>query len=344
MIVKIRPGDIESDRDTAIRLLRKHVNPSYDHRRFDWLYHAGPAGQGRLWMAEDASTGEMVGMAGAFPRRIVTEHGPIIGWLLGDFCVTETHRALGPALQLQRACLDDLAADGVPFCYDFPSRSMEAIYRRMRIGPSLQFRRLVRPLRVSHRLRHRGGALAGAAGRVLDLALGWGCRPPRLARGLEVALHVGRCGEEFSELARRVGVTNGICGERSAEYLNWRYLDGPLDRHELLTARSSGTLVGYVVVAREARTATLVDMLSVADDAVSVGLVRHAVARLWTQGVTDVRAAMVAPDSWLARLTRIGFRPRGETPAVVHALPGAGAVSTTLQHSTWFLTHGDRDG
>ena len=151
MIVKVRPGDIEGDRDTAIRLLRRHVNPAYDRKRFEWLYQAGPAGQGRLWMAEDASTGETVGMAGAFPRRMVTERGPITAWLLGDFCVAETHRALGPALQLQRACLDDLAADGVPFCYDFPSRTMEAIYRRLRIAPSLQFRRLVRPVRISHR-------------------------------------------------------------------------------------------------------------------------------------------------------------------------------------------------
>jgi hypothetical protein len=344
MIVKVRPGDIESDRDTAIQLLRRHVNPAYDRKRFDWLYHAGPAGQGRLWLAEDASTGETVGMAGAFPRRMATERGLITGWLLGDFCVAETHRALGPALQLQRACLDDLAADGVAFCYDFPSRSMEAIYRRLRIIPSLQLRRLVRPLRISHRLRQRGGVFAGLLGSAIDLWLGLASRPPRMPRGLAVGLHLGRCGEEFSELARRVGMTNGICGERSAEYLNWRYLDSPLDHHELLTARSNGTLVGYVAVAREAHLATLVDVFSGADEAISVALVRHAVARLWTQGVADVRMAVAAPDPWLARLTRIGFRPRGVAPVIVHSLAGAGPNGKDLAHATWFLTHGDRDG
>ena len=343
MIVKVRPGDIESDRDTAIRLLRRHVNPAYDYKRFDWLYHAGPAGQGRLWLAEDASTGDTVGMAGAFPRRMLTEGGPITAWLLGDFCVAETHRALGPALQLQRACLDDLAADGIALCYDFPSRSMEAIYRRLRIAPSVQFRRLVRPLRVSHRLRQRARILGALAGGIIDLALGWACRPPRLPAGLVIALHPGRCGEEFSELARGVGAANGIGGERSAEFLNWRYLDSPLDRYELLTARSNGTLVGYVAIAREAQVATLVDVVS-ADEAVSDALVRQLIARLWTQGVADVRVGVAAPDAWLARLTRIGFRPRGEAPVVVHALAGAGAASSTLPPSPWFLTHGDRDG
>ena len=35
MIVKVRPGDTESDRDPAIQLLRRHVNPAYDRKRFD---------------------------------------------------------------------------------------------------------------------------------------------------------------------------------------------------------------------------------------------------------------------------------------------------------------------
>jgi hypothetical protein len=182
------------------------------------------------------------------------------------------------------------------------------------------------------------------AGRAVDLALAWACRPPRPSAGMAVTVHTGRCGVEFSELAGRVGAAHGICGERSAEYLNWRYLDSPLDRHELLTARSNGTLVGYAAVAREGFTATLVDVFSVADDAVSSGLVRHAVAWLWSQGVTDVRVAVAASDRWRTRLTGMGFRPRGEAPVVVHALSGGGAVSTMLGHSTWFLTHGDRDG
>ena len=290
MIVKVRPGDIEIDRATAIHLLRRHVNPAYDQKRFDWLYHAGPA------------------------------------------------------LQLQRACLDDLAADGISACYDFPSRSMEAIYRRLRIVPSIQFQRLVRPLRVSHRLRQRAGILGSAAGSVVDLALAWACRLPRLPVGLTVALHSGRCGGEFTELSRRVGAANGICGERSAEFLNWRYLESPLDRHELLTARSSGTLVGYVVVAREAEVATLVDVFSTDDSMVANALVRHAIARLWSQGIADVRMAVAASDPWLARWTRMGFRRRGEAPVVVHPLAGSEPGASALPHSAWFLTHGDRDG
>lgn len=344
MIVKIRPGDVEGDRDGAIRLLTRYVNPAYDRRRFDWLYQAAPAGPGRLWMAEDGSTGDVVGMAGAFPRRMIVAGRTVTGWLLGDFCIAETHRALGPALQLQRACLDDLVADGVPFCYDFPSRAMEAIYRRLRVAPSLRFVRMVRPLRIAHRLKQRAGAGLGAIGRLADVALGWTARSARSTPGLTVAVHAGRCGEEFSDLARQTGSAHGICGERSARYLDWRYLDNPVQMHELLTARRGSTLVGYAALAREGAGVTLVDVFTVPDEQVLSALLRHAVARAWTQGATDLRTALVASPASVARFSRLGFRPRGESPVVVYAPAGTELHAAFLHHPTWFLTHGDRDG
>jgi len=58
------------------------------------------------------------------------------GWVLGDFCFGERFRSLGPALQLQRACLESLAQEPNAFTYDFPSQSMMAIYKRIGIAQS----------------------------------------------------------------------------------------------------------------------------------------------------------------------------------------------------------------
>lgn len=343
MSLKIRPGDIEADRETAIRLLSRYVNPAYDRRRFDWLYRAAPAGQGRLWIAEDGSTGNAVGVAGAFPRRMLVEGRNVTGWLLGDFCVAETYRALGPALQLQRTCLEDLAADGVPFCYDFPSRSMEAVYRRLGIEPSGHFLRMIRPLRIADRLRRRGGRLLGSVGRAADIALGWAARAPRTA-GVTVSAYPGRCGDEFSTLAQQAGGDHRVHGERSGPYLNWRYLDCPLQVHDVLTATVHGTLAGYLVVAREESVATLVDISSTSEERVWTALVRHALARLWTQGVTDVRVGLTAGHPWVARFSRLGFRPRESSPVFVYVPPRALPASANVPCGPWLLTHGDQDG
>ena len=174
MTIAIRAGTLELDRLPAIDLLARHLNPAYDTARFDWLHTRNPAGPGRFWMAVDSATGETVGTAAAFPRLFSVDGREERGWVLGDFCVSERHRSLGPALKLQRSCLDLAADSATPFCYDFPSQAMMTVYRRLRIVPRGQMRRLVKLLRVDHKL----GALARvpyvsrAVARIIDLLLG----------------------------------------------------------------------------------------------------------------------------------------------------------------------------
>lgn len=345
MSLKIRPGDLEADREVAIRLLASHVNPAYDRRRFDWLYHRGPVGPGRLWMAVDGSTGDAVGVAGAFPRRMLMDGRSIPAWLLGDFCVDDAHRTLGPALQLQRACLEDLAGDGMAFCFDFPSRSMEAVYRRLGIVPAHRLLRLVRPLRIGHRLeRWVGAGLGGSLGTLLDVGLGWAARSGRSDRGITVTPHTGRCGPEFSALTQLTGAAYGVCGERSEHYVNWRYLDNPIQRHELLTARIGTALVGWAAVTCEGESATLVDLFAIPEERVLTALVRGAIARLWAQGATRVTFEITGSHPWVSRLGRFGFRPRDHSAVAVYAPRGSELGFDILRHTGWFLTHGDRDG
>lgn len=345
MTLKIRPGDLEADRDAAIRLLASYVNPAYDGRRFDWAYHRAPAGSGRLWMAVDGSTGDVVGMAGAFPRMMLVDGRPGRAWLLGDFCMAHAHRALGPALQLQRACLNDLAEDGMGLCYDFPSRSMQAIYRRLGIVETQRLVRFVRPLRVADRLELRGGAWLGRSlGRLLDIGLGWAARSGRSARGITVAVHTGRCGQEFSTLTQLAGPAYGLCGERSAQYVNWRYLDNPIQRHDILTARLGTTLVGWAAVTSDGESATLADLFAIPDQRVLAALIRGATARLWAQGAARLSFEIIGSHPWASRLGRFGFRPRDDAPVAVFAPSGSDLSSDIPQHTAWFLTHGDRDG
>lgn len=170
MAIAIRPGTLEADRLSVIGLLARHLNPAYDAARFDWLYTKNPAGPGRFWIAFDAATGEAVGTAAAFPRLFSVGGREERGWVLGDFCVSDRHRSLGPALKLQRSCLNLVADTRTPFCYDFPSRTMMVVYERLRIAPRGQMRRLVKLLRIESKLAGIPGLahVASGLGRVLD--------------------------------------------------------------------------------------------------------------------------------------------------------------------------------
>jgi hypothetical protein len=338
-------GDLDADRDTAVALLSKYVNPMYDRRRFDWLYRQNPAGTGRLWVAVDGSSGDPIGTAGAFPRRMYVGGKTVLAWVLGDFCVTEQHRTLGPALQLQRACLQDLATEDVPFCYDFPGHSMEAVYRRLGISPRGQLLRLARPLRARRKLEQRWGASlpVRTASAVADLLLGVGVRQAR-ATDVVVAAHTGPCDDEFTALARLAGPCYGTCVVRAADYLDWRYRWNPIRRHEIVTARLRGRLAAYAVLTRAGDGATIVDLFGIPDPVVVRSLVQQLLSLLWKQGCSTVSVSLPEFHVLTRWFRRLGFRPRAAAPVVLYAPENSTVGAEVIKRADWFLSDGDRDG
>src|SRR5262245_50888305 len=111
MAVTVRPASLDDDAAFMVTAVQRHLNPAADLDRYRWLYLANPDGEARAWVAEDGA-GRPVGMAAAFPRRMHMSGREGLGWILGDFCVDDEYRTLGPAVQLQRACMSGLIAAG----------------------------------------------------------------------------------------------------------------------------------------------------------------------------------------------------------------------------------------
>src|SRR5580698_76996 len=124
-----------------------------DSHRFRWLYRDGPFGPARVWLAFDGSSQSPLGMAALFPRRGYIGGEEVLGCVLGDFCISEHYRSLGPAIQLQRACLALIESGEFAFSYDFPSKSMLGVYRYMGVNPTDECVRLVKVLKAEDRVR-----------------------------------------------------------------------------------------------------------------------------------------------------------------------------------------------
>ncbi len=323
--------------------VRRYLNPAADAHRFEWLYRGNPDGEARAWIAEDGTSGAPIGMAAAFPRRILLHGREDRAWILGDFCVADGHRTLGPALLLQRACLAGITGTGAAIIYDLPGAGMMPVYRRLGIAPFGQMRRLTKLLRVDGRMRGVVPDMVrrplGRAGNsvlaLLDARHG-------VARDLEVAVEAEPCGLDYCDLAARAAAGQTFCLRRSAAYLNWRYLRAPHRRYRRLAARRRGELSGYVVLDRDGEVGWIVDLF--ADDAPSIrSLVAAAVARFRAEGAATVTVVVTDDHPWIDHIVRLGFRRREVTPVVVCDGDGRALSSDGVPRDPWLLVQGDRE-
>ncbi len=343
MPIRIRPADLESDRAALVEILGRNLVTHSDLQRFCWLYCDGPHGVAHAWVAVDDENGEIVGAAGAFPRKFYFGDREGMGLVLGDFCMNEKYRSLGPSVQLQRACMDAIAESPFNFFYDFPSAGMAAVYGRLGIRPTSQLIRWAKPVRAEKKLEPFVGSksVARGLGAVANFALakrGW-----KGSKGAcDLAPQEGPCGEEFTALDNELRVGAGIRTARTAAYLNWRYQLHPSSRHQIVTARKAGKLIGYVVYLTDETDSSIVDLSSTDDPAVIARLLDAAVQHLRVLGAATISLHAGNSHPWSALFERAGFRRRESVPVIVHVRKGASVSDLSFQKE-WFVMRGERD-
>jgi len=342
MSISIRPADLESDRAALLELFQRQLRAQMGTARYDWLYCEGPHGKARAWVAIEDSTGRIVGAGAAFPRRMYFDGSINNGFVLGDFCIEEKYRSLGPSLMLQKACLSAIDEGPFRFVYDFPSASMMAVYRRLGVPSSGSLIRWARPLRVGQKLSQglgRGWPVRIVA-RVIDAGLA--LRGRRGGTAYDHQIYEGLFGPEFTLLDSLVRQRNGIQTSRTAEYLNWRYRSNPLGHFKCITARKAGKLIGYAIYEYEPPLGSIADICAVDEPEVVESLLCEAVERLRILGAATVNLAAVSAHPWSNAFHRAGFRRREASPVMVKTVPGS-AMSTATFLSHWFAMRGERD-
>ena len=346
MPIVVSHADLDADREVIVEALRRHLTPKANGQRYDWLYRRNPHGKARGWIARDTTSGTFVGVAAAFPRRLLLRGAPQLAWVLGDFCISEHYRSLGPAVQLQRALLAAVAEEpGLAGWYDFPSHSMAAVYKRLGVIEQASLVRMAQPLRVDRVLAHALGStlLARWLAPIGNIWLAVGVQRKGIDASVSIEFHIGKFGDEFTSLAREASPSYDACIERSAEYLNWRFAENPLERYECLVAREAGRLTGYAIFTHNAEDAILVDLFGIKQESIFGRLLGFLAKHLQKRGAATISAPIVEGHPWRNVLQEAGYRVRETSPFVV--CPGTSSTAQVFKtpRGPWYLMHGDRD-
>jgi len=342
--MKVREADLRADRQVLIDLLRENLPQHGGAAHFDWLYLQNPAGEAKAWLAEDPASGDAIGVAAAFPRRMYVRGELVSCWNLGDFAIRKRHRSLGPAVALQRACLREVTEGRVAFAYDHPASNMMAIYRRLGIEATGNVVRFAKPLRLDDRIKAPAVVKPVANGvaaigtlllRTLDMGRARAASASRVSTG-------ERVDERFDELDRRTCREARVRGSRDADYLKWRYLKSPNQRFEVLTVTQDETLTGYVVFYQSGNNGVIADLLADGRQGVDA-LVAGAVELARQRDLRTLSIPLLEGSSLARRVGEWGFRAREKAVFVVTTAKPGRWDGVVTRAGDWHVTDGDRD-
>lgn len=345
MAVVVREADLEADRSLLIEGLREHLNPKTDDRRFAWLYAGNPHGPARVWLAMDETSGILAGSTGLLPRYFFANGQRQLGCVFIDSWTHPDYRFLGPAVKLQRACVEAVRSGEFPVGYDYPRQSMMAVYQRLRLAPADELvirSKLLRADRyIGNRVRPRlaARALSAMANPLLRLADAGG----RIRAGLTIDLAPGRCGGEFDELAARTRADFGLQVARDSEYLNWRFVDHFHLRHEFLVARLEGRLAGFLVLVDDpaADQINVVDALTEPTPGVLEGLIEHAIMLARRRRRSVLSMSLLSQDPRGEALAARRFIEQRRVPFVVVRANTGEDLPTGGGRPAFGFTYGD---
>jgi len=319
-----------SDSEPLLGLYNRNFSDNGDDlgERYHWHNSLNPDGEGWRWILYEPSGNPCVGSTCLFPRTVYVDDKEMRVGQVMFFAVDASHRSLGPAVMLQRATFDPVNAGELDFCYDCPPHDEGmSTFNRIGMQPNCEMNRYVMLLRSDEFLAHRLGTGAWTRPIVSTANLLLRSRRFRHAvSGLEVSEFEGTFGDEFSRLDEFASASELIRAKRSAEVLQWRYLQAPMkrlangerERFRTYVARRKGELEGYIVyVAQTDNLVAIHDLFGADLDDVGLPLL-EAVVDFSRNNGAYAAYAYASAESKLARvLEEAGFRRRERAARVV---------------------------
>jgi hypothetical protein len=319
-------------REPLLALWHRNL-PDASRDRFEWLYGTGRA-EALLLGGRQA-----IGAAGLLRRRFWMAGQVIEGGAAIDLNVDEQQRSVGPAMTLSRAVIKLAEESGCSCLYGFPIPRAAGVLKRCGYRQIGQVSNWTKLLRSEVKLRSvlRSSLAAKLAGPLVDFALRWKSRDREWKLPLPVVVEFPKTFDErFNRLWQAAAQHFGMIGERSADYLKWRFTKCPEVKYECfaLTGRGCGELLGYLVWYRSDESIVIADLLAV-DDAATELLLAEFTRQARRLRADAIRLACFAAPRFYEQLEAAGYSRRQDSYPVL--------VRTSETATNWYLTMADHD-
>lgn len=339
MNLRTRAVDFVADRDELLNVLKRNLRDVPHEARFSWLYLNNPAGQAQSWFLYDEH-GSAVGIASLIRRATWMGEASATCGQVADFGIDLSFRSLGPAIRLQRCTFEPVLKGELAFCYDCPPHDLGmAMFDRLGLKETCRMQGYVKLLRADRQLERLLGKPAGrmVSGITNPLLRMQSSRSPSSGK-LDFSAYTGEFTDEFSNLDLALRTAVSIRNRRSAEDLNWRFRENPLQKFEVLIARQHGDLAGYLIYSVTEEDAYVFDLSGHNLCETGPELLDALTSALRNRAVHTIRAQVPKGNALASVFMKAGFTLRGDGARIVaFSEPGTESFDGTQ----WQFQHAD---
>lgn len=324
------------------------VDTVFDMRRgraaYEWLYRANPSGLARCWLVLERCSGALVATQCRFPWPMAYGNERIEGEFGGDLATLPRLQRQG-LYQLRTEISESHPAQRRIVVLSAPNvKSRGAVKKLGRqntiLGP-LPFARM--PLDFEKVFdsrswpRDASRIVGAAANKVFGF---WQSMSLSSAEGIRIE-ELGRFDSDIDALTYRCMMTPKYWCPHEAEFLNWRYLQHPLNSYVAQAAFVGDEVRGYSVVKIDKKSATLMEFVASEEQPRLAAALLHAAIGLARDAGCQTLAFFATP-SWRfwGLFRRSGFINRSSEIYLTARCSDRADVS---QEENWQLLPGDRD-
>lgn len=346
--LSISLANVDLDRRAILDFWKDNLlDPPGTAEKFVWYYKSNPLGNGLCWLLCDDGSGAFIGTAGLGLRALEIGGQRLVVGLASDFAVKRQYRTIRPAVMLQKALAAEVGKS-LRAIYVLPNEAATPIMQLCGFKKIGKLIRYVKVLNVEsyvyERFPHR--FFASVISKPIDYLVSaisqdalYSCPDSCVFKPMSAF------DSRFDELWERARGSFQIIGERSSQFLRWRYEDCPTARFKTfgLLDRDQRKLHAYVVSYARGKSLNLADVFFDSLEALKTVLLLF-LKEMRRDGQRSVNISMMAPPSIMRVLTQIGFLPRDEARSfLVYSKMDQTLNQIMESPDNWYLLSGDND-
>lgn len=337
-------ADLEKNRKGILELWKKNF-PDLLPERYDWIYQKNPYGKALSWAALEIGSRSLVGTASLFPRKMKVDGRSVTVGVAGDFAVNPEHRGSNVAIKLQRAVTAGMNQNNLDFIYGISNRKAEPVQLRVGyvvLGKMDRWAKLLKTKKY-----FQAPPLQLLISKPLDFIMKSLSKEKRYRRAEGYIVEKSDSFDQrFDLLWKHASEQFNIIGERSKDYLNWRYLESPHQNYHIfsLTQKNNQEVWGYVVYYIVNQVAYIADMLFLNFGLALESLLSEFILYLRGRDIESISILLFGCPPLAKKLKNFGFiRREEESGILVYRDRNSPYVDIVLNRENWFLLEGDRD-